>query len=57
MAKRLVGNRVMRPSEISDQRDEDGVVVLLNENVPAEKADNGRNAAAAQPAPAIQIEE
>jgi len=47
----------MRPSEISDQRDEDGVVVLLNENVPAEKADNGRNAAAAQPAPAIQIEE
>ena len=47
----------MRPSEISDQRDKDGVVVLLNENLPAEKADNARNAAAAQPAPAIQIEE
>ncbi|BBY37994.1 hypothetical protein MMAN_21280 [Mycobacterium mantenii] len=47
----------MQASEIFDQRDEDGVVVLLNENPPAEQADNARRAAASCPALAIHIEE
>ncbi|MGB8390507.1 ferredoxin [Mycobacterium sp.] len=47
----------MRGPEIFDQRDEGGVVVLLNENPPAEKADNAHNAAAARPALPIHIEE
>ncbi|MCV7246483.1 ferredoxin [Mycobacterium mantenii] len=51
------GNCVMQASEIFDQRDEDGVVVLLNENPPAEQADNARRAAASCPALAIHIEE
>lgn len=41
----------------SDQRDEDGIVVLLDENPPAELADDVRNAAAVCPALAIRIEE
>lgn len=51
------GNCVMRAPEIFDQRDEDGVVVLLNEHPPAEQADNARSAAAGCPALAIHIEE
>jgi ferredoxin len=47
----------MRAPEIFDQRDEDGVVVLLNKNPPAEQADNARSAAAVCPALAIHIEE
>lgn len=56
-AECVVGNYVMRGPEIFDQRDEGGVVVLLNENPPAEKADNAHNAAAARPALPIHIEE
>jgi ferredoxin len=51
------GQCVLNAREIFDQRDEDGVVVLLNENPPAEQADNARRAAAACPALAIKLEE
>jgi ferredoxin len=51
------GNCVMQASTIFDQRDEDGVVVLLTENPPAGQAENARKAAASCPALAISIEE
>ena len=51
------GNCVMHSSEVFDQRDGDGVVVLLNESPPAEQADNVRRAAAECPARVIHIEE
>jgi ferredoxin len=51
------GNCVMQAPTIFDQRDEDGVVVLLAENPPAEQAENARKAAASCPALAISIEE
>lgn len=51
------GNCVMRAPEIFDQRDEDGVVVLLNANPSADQADDARAAAANCPALAIHIEE
>lgn len=47
----------MNAPELFDQRDEDGVVVLLNANPPAEQAEGARRAAAACPALAIDIEE
>jgi ferredoxin len=51
------GNCVMNSSIVFDQRDEDGVVVLLTENPPAEQAENVRRAAAECPAKVIHIEE
>ena len=51
------GNCVMHAPELFDQRDDDGVVVLLNENPSAEQAGNARKAAAGCPALAIDIEE
>jgi ferredoxin len=51
------GNCVMHAPEIFDQRDEDGVVVLLSENPPAEQVENAGKAAAGCPAAAIHIEE
>ena len=51
------GNCVMTAPEVFDQREEDGVVVLLNANPPAEQAEGARRAAAACPALAIFIEE
>jgi ferredoxin len=51
------GNCVMNASDVFDQRDEDGVVVLLNANPSAEQVDGARRAAAACPAQAIHIEE
>jgi ferredoxin len=51
------GNCVMNAPEVFDQRDEDGVVVLLNESPSAEDAEGARRAAAACPALAIHIEE
>jgi ferredoxin len=47
----------MNASELFDQRDDDGVVVLLNANPSADQADGARRAAAACPAQAIYIEE
>ena len=51
------GNCVMNAPELFDQRDDDGGVVLLNPNPPAEHAEGARRAAAACPALAIRIEE
>lgn len=51
------GNCVMNAPEVFDQRDEDGVVVLLNEHPTAEQTDGARQAAAACPAQAIHIED
>jgi ferredoxin len=51
------GNCVMNAPEVFDQREDDGVVVLLNSHPTPEQADGARRAAAACPALAIHIEE
>lgn len=51
------GNCVMNAPEVFDQRDDDGVVVLLEETPGADLAEGARRAAAACPALAIHIEE
>ena len=51
------GNCVMNAPEVFDQRDVDGVVVLLNEHPSDEQTAGARQAAAACPAQAIYIEE
>ena len=47
----------MNAPDVFDQRDDDGVVVLLNPNPSAEQAEGARRADAACPALAIHIEE
>jgi ferredoxin len=47
----------MNSPDVFDQRDDDGVVVLLIENPSPDQAGITRDAAAACPALAIQIEE
>lgn len=51
------GQCVGAAGEVFDQRDEDGIVVLLNPSPPAELEDDARHAAAVCPALAILIEE
>ncbi|MGW1787285.1 ferredoxin [Streptomyces sp. NPDC001858] len=51
------GQCVAAAMDVFDQREDDGIVVLLEENPPAEQADDVRNAAAVCPALAIRIEE
>lgn len=51
------GSCVMEAPEIFDQRDEDGVVVLLDSDPASELAPLVRRAAAACPAGVIAIEE
>jgi len=51
------GQCVLNAGELFDQRDDDGVVVLLNDHPLPEQAENARKAAAACPALAIDIEE
>jgi len=51
------GQCVLNAAQVFDQRDSDGVVVLLNDDPPADQADNVRRAAAACPAQAIHLEE
>ncbi|MBF6222380.1 MULTISPECIES: ferredoxin [Nocardia] len=51
------GHCVMHAADVFDQRDEDGIVVLLDENPPDELAEDVRQAAAVCPAMAIHIEE
>ncbi|BBY76183.1 ferredoxin [Mycolicibacterium parafortuitum] len=51
------GQCVLNAMEVFDQRDEDGVVELLNPEPGPDQAQQARNAAAACPALAIQIEE
>ncbi|MFJ9244924.1 MULTISPECIES: 4Fe-4S domain-containing protein [unclassified Streptomyces] len=51
------GQCVAAAADVFDQRDEDGVVVLLTEHPPPEVADDVRTAAAVCPALAIRIQE
>lgn len=51
------GNCVMLAPEVFDQRDEDGVVVLLDENPPEELYGKIRAAASACPANVIRLED
>ena len=51
------GQCVLNADEIFDQRDDDGVVILLNDSPPSDQAESARKAAAACPALAIDIEE
>ncbi len=50
------GQCVLNASDVFDQRDDDGVVVLLDDSPADEQVVNVRNAAAACPALAIDIE-
>ena len=51
------GQCVLNAGDVFDQRDDDGVVLLLTGSPSAEQATNVRAAAAACPALAIDIEE
>jgi ferredoxin len=51
------GQCVLNASDVVDQRDDDGVVMLLVSHPGAELAEGTRKAAAACPALAIDIEE
>ena len=51
------GQCVLNAGEVFDQRDDDGVVVLLDDSPADDQAVNVRNAAAVCPALAIDIEE
>ena len=51
------GQCVMAAADVFDQRDEDGIAVLLDENPPAELADDVKQAAAICPALAITVED
>ncbi|MEU9264521.1 MULTISPECIES: ferredoxin [Streptomyces] len=51
------GQCVAAAMDVFDQREDDGIVVLLDENPPAELAEDVRNAAAVCPALAIRLEE
>ena len=50
------GQCVLAAPEVFDQRDEDGVVILLNASPPDELADSVEEAAALCPAMAILVE-
>ena len=50
------GQCVLNASDVFDQRDDDGVVVLLDDSPADKQQDNVRKAAAACPALAIDIE-
>lgn len=51
------GQCVTAAADVFDQRDEDGIVVLLNENPPDELAAGIHQAAAVCPALAIVVED
>lgn len=51
------GACVMEAMEVFDQRDEDGVVILLDENPSEDQHDNVRRAVHACPAKAITLQE
>ncbi|OZF45754.1 ferredoxin [Rhodococcus sp. 14-2470-1a] len=51
------GQCVAAAFEVFDQRDEDGIVVLLTDNPPEDQAEDVRQAAMVCPALAIHIEE
>jgi ferredoxin len=49
------GQCVLNAGDLFDQRDDDGVVILLNDSPTPDQAENARKAAAACPAMAIDI--
>jgi ferredoxin len=51
------GQCVLNAGDIFDQRDDDGVVIVLNDSPSPEQATDARKAAAACPALAIDIRE
>ena len=51
------GQCVLTAPDVFDQRDEDGIVVLLTDDPPADRADDVRQAAALCPALAIRVQE
>jgi ferredoxin len=51
------GSCVMAAPDVFDQRDEDGIVVLLNAEPPAELAGDVHQAASVCPALAITVEQ
>ncbi|HET6259336.1 MAG TPA: ferredoxin [Pseudonocardia sp.] len=51
------GQCVLAAPDIFDQRDEDGIVVLLDPDPPVDRADDVRLAAAVCPALAITVED
>lgn len=51
------GQCVLAAPEVFDQRDEDGVVVLLDAEPPESEQDNARTAAQLCPAAAIEVHE
>jgi ferredoxin len=51
------GQCVVAAMEVFDQREEDGVAILLNDDPPASQADDVRQAAAVCPALAIHVTE
>jgi ferredoxin len=51
------GHCVLAADDVFDQRDEDGIVVLLDDNPPSERLEDVKQAAALCPALAIVIEE
>jgi ferredoxin len=51
------GQCVLAADDVFDQRDEDGIVVLLDDNPPADRLADVKQAAAVCPALAIAVEE
>lgn len=51
------GHCVMHAEAVFDQRDDDGIVVLLDDNPPESLADDVRHAAAVCPASAIDVQD
>ncbi|WP_067672558.1 ferredoxin [Nocardia miyunensis] len=51
------GQCVMSASDVFDQSDSDGIVLLLDEHPPADRIDQVREAAALCPALAITLED
>lgn len=51
------GQCVAAASDVFDQRDEDGIAILINDNPPDEEADDVRRAAAVCPAVAILVQD
>ena len=51
------GQCVLSAADVFDQRDEDGIVVLLDPDPPADRAEDVRRAAALCPACAITVED
>jgi ferredoxin len=51
------GQCVLAAAQVFDQRDEDGIVVVLNPDPPADRAEDVRRAALLCPSRAITVED